>query len=200
MLLKKMLEKISRDICLIKCRKFPLRDFDKVNDDEISFYPKIHSHYWLKLEYKSDKDLIDIVSNQISKLYENLNVENLIFFGDYNRNWISKFTEEREDYNQLINTVDYFKRHKIAYRFNGAVKVNIDELKEFIKHIFILTRCDGEFGYYHFLDEKQNLLGFIHYSGEVRFDTLNEKTNELFLSEVSKTKFIDSFRENTNRI
>jgi hypothetical protein len=195
-----MLEKITRDICLIKYRKFPLRDFEKEIDEEIFFYPKIHSHYWLKLEHKSEAGLIKILSTEIIKLYKNLNVENLIFFGDYNRNWISKFTEMREDYKPLIDSVNYFKQQKISKRFNGAVKVNKAELIEFIKHFFVLTRCDAEFAYYHFLDEKENLLGLIHYSGEVRFDTLNEKTNKVFLKEINKTKFLDTFRENTDRI
>ena len=32
-----MLEKITRDICLIKYRKFPLRDFEKDTDKEILY-------------------------------------------------------------------------------------------------------------------------------------------------------------------
>ena len=183
-----MLEKIARDICLIKYRKFPLRDFEK--DEEISFYPEIHSHNWFELEHKSDAGLTKILSAELSKLYENLKVENVIFFGDYIRNWISKFTEERKDYKALIDSVAYFKHQKVGKRFNGAVKVSIAELPEFIKHFFVLTRCDGEFAYYHFLDEKENLLGFIHYSGEVRFEILNQKTEKMFVEEIKKTKFI----------
>jgi hypothetical protein len=183
-----MLKKIARDICLIKYRKFPLRDFEK--DEEIFFYPEMHSHNWFELEHKSDAELTKILSSELAKLYENLKVENVIFFGDYNRNWISKFTEERKDIKALIDSVDYFKDLKVGKRFNGAVKVSIAELPEFIKHFFVLTRCDGEFAYYHFLDEKENLLGFIHYSGEVRFDILNQKMNKIFIEEIKKTKFI----------
>ena len=183
-----MLEKITRDICLIKYRKFPLRDFEK--DEEISFYPKIYSHNWFKVEHKSDAELIEILSAELPKLYENLNVENLIFFGDNNRNWISKFTEEREDDKLLIDSVDYFNNNKVGKRFNGAVKVSRAELPEFIKHFFVLTRCDGDFAYYHFLDDKENVLGFIHYSGEIRFDILNQKTEKMFVEEIKKTKFI----------
>ena len=182
-----MIEKINRNICLIKYRKFPLRDFQK--DEEISFYPKIYNHYWLTLEHNSEVQLIKILSSEITKLYRNLNVENLIFFGDYNRNWISKFTEERKDYKSLIESVNYFKKQKITKRFNGAVKVNLAELEEFIKHFYILTRCDAEFSYYHFLDEKENLLGFIHYSGEVRFDILTKKIEKVLVEELEKTKF-----------
>ncbi|MNG28526.1 hypothetical protein D3C84_1138000 [compost metagenome] len=86
--------------------------------------------------------------------------------------------------------MDYFKHHKVGKRFNGAVKVSIAELSEFVKHFFVLTMCDGGFAYYHFLDEKENLLGFIHYSGEVRFDILNQKMEKMFVQEIKKTKFI----------
>ena len=183
-----MIEKINRNICLVKYRKFPLRDFEK--DEEISFHPKTHSHFWLTLECSSEAQLTKILSSELTKLYKNLNVENLIFFGDYNRTWISKFTEERKDYKPLIESVDYFKKHKITKRFNGAVKVNLAELEKFIKHFYILTSCDGGFAYYHFLDEKENLLGFIHYSGEVRFDILNPKMEKVLLEELEKTKFV----------
>lgn len=183
-----MLDKIARDICLIKYRKFPLRDFEK--DEEIYFYPEIYSRNWFELEHKSNVGLIKILSAELPKLYKNLKVENLIFFGDYNRNWISKFTEERQDFKPLIDAVDYFKHHKVGKSFNGAVKVSIAELPEFVKHFFILATCDGGFAYYHFLDEKENLLGFIHYSGEVRFDILNQKIEKRFVEEIKKTKFI----------
>ena len=182
-----MIEKINRNICLIKYRKFPLRDFQK--DEEISFYPKIYNHYWLTLEHNSEVQLIIILSSEITKLYRNLNVENLIFFGDYNINWISKFTEERKDYKSLIESVNYYKKQKITKPNNRAVKVNLAELEEFIKHFYILTRCDAEFSYYHFLDEKENLLGFIHYSGEVRFDILTPKMEKVLVEELEKTKF-----------
>jgi hypothetical protein len=182
-----MIEKINRDICLIKYRKFPLREFEK--NDEISFYPKIYNHYWLTLEHNSEVQLIKILSSEITKLYRNLNVENLIFFGDYNRNWISKITEERKDYKPLIESVNFFKEQKITKRFNGAVKVNLEELEEFIKHFYVLTKCDGDFAYYHFLDDRENILGFIHYSGEVRFDVLTQKMEKVLLEELGKTKF-----------
>lgn len=185
---KIMIEKINRNICLIKYRKFPLRDF--VKDEEISFYPKIYSHYWLTLEHNSQTQLTKILSSEITKFYKNLSVESLIFFGDYDRKWISKFTKERKDYKPLIQSVDYFKEQKINERFNGAVKVNLSELEEFIKHFFVLTRCDSAFAYYHFLDEKENLLGYIHYSGEIRFDTLTEKMDKMLLEELDKTKFV----------
>ena len=179
--------KISRDVSLIKFRKFPLRSFEK--DTEVSYYPTITSMHWLKLEHKSSKGLTNILSEQITKLYKNLDSNYLIFLCDYNRFWVSKFTAERNDSLALSKAVEYFAMHKIGGRFNGAVKVDIAELPEFLKHYYVITRCDGDFAYYHFLDENQNLLGFIHFSGDVRFDVLNENFEPLFLSELHKTSF-----------
>lgn len=179
--------KISRDISLIKFRKFPLRSVEK--NTEVSYYPTVNSRFWMKLEHKSTKGLTNALSEQISKLCKNLDINDLIFLCDFNRVWISKFTAERNDHLPLSKAIEYFKLNKIGSRFNGGLKVNITELPEFLKHYYTLTRCDGGFTYYHFLDENQNLLGFIHYSGDVCFEILNEKYETLFLKELSKTSF-----------
>jgi len=165
-----------------------VRDFE--GDKEISFYPKIYSHHWFELEHKSNAGFVKILSSEISNLFKNLNVESLIFFGDYDRNWISKFTESRIDNKSLIKSVDFFKKHKIARKFNGAVKVNVTELEEFVRHFYVLTQCDGGFVYYHFLDENENLLGYIHYSGEVRFDILTQEMDKVFLEKINRTNFL----------
>lgn len=193
-----MIEKISREVCLIKYREFPLRSFE--GDNEICYYPKLKAHYWLKLERKSQTNFSNTLATEITKLFKNLSFENLIFFGDYNRSWISKYTEERNDSKSLLEALNYFKKYKVGNRFKGAIKVNLEELPQFIKHFYTITVCDGGFAYYHFMDEEQNLLGFIHYSGEVQFNTLNDKINKLFLEEITKTKFLDADIENTSRI
>ena len=185
---KVMIEKISRDICLIKFRQFPLRDF--VKDETIFFYPKVYYRLWCELKDCQNSKLAKTLSTEIRKLYTSLGVENLIFFCDYNRNWISKFTEQRKDYKPLIESIAYFEKNKINKRFNGAVKVNLEELEEFIKHFYIITKFDSEFAYYYFTDEKENLLGHIHYSGEVCFDILNKKMEKVLLEKLEMTKFV----------
>jgi len=196
-----MPEKINRDICLIKYRAFPLRAYDSnAGNDEIYYYPKVHSKYWIALETKSSKTLGKVLSTELTQLFKSLNIENLIFFGDYDRSWISKFTETRNDYKPLIEAVLYFKNLKIGNRFKGGIKVKIEELSEFISHFYVLTKCDASFCHYHFIDEEQTILGFIHYSGEVQIMTLNCSMNDGFKDKVSNTKFIDSFRDNTERL
>jgi hypothetical protein len=191
-----MIEKISRDICLIKYRKLPLCEYDKVSDDDINFQPEIHSFYWLKLEKEFEKKL----PNQIVLLAESLEIDKLIFLGEMNKPWISKFTESREDYKPLIKAIEYFKIHKIEKRFNGGVKVENNEFENFIKHFYIITRCDGGFFDYNFIDENENYLFYLHYSGELKVLTLNEIANTNFLKAIKQTKFINSERESTNQI
>ena len=195
-----MPEKISRDVCLIKYRKFPLWEVDEKTDEEFSFYPKIFSHYWLKLNYNSEKTLTKKLAEELVKFYEYLNINELIFFSAHKMNWISKLTSKRDDDKLLINAVNYFKAKNLAGNFNGAIKVDKSELLEFLIHYFTLTRCDSGFFHNHFLDKNQEILGYIHYSGEVRFDTLTKEMNEKFLKETKRTNFIDTGRENANRI
>lgn len=191
-----MIKKISRDICLIKYRKLPLCEYDKETEEEFYYHPEIHSFYWLKLQEGLEKKL----SSEIVSLTKKLNIDKLIFLSEQNKPWISKFTESRKDYKPLIKTIEYFKSHKIEKRFNGGVNVGSKELEKFIQNYYIITRCDGGFFDFNFIDENENYIFYIHYSGELKVLTLNEKSNELFLSKINETKFVDSMRDNTNRI
>ena len=195
-----MPEKISRDICLIKYRKFPLWEVDEKTNEEFSFYPKSNSNYWLKLNYNSENNLTKKLAEELVKFYEYLNINELIFFSAHNMNWISKFTSNRDDYKDLIDAVNYFKANDLAGNFKGAIKIGKFELREFLMHYFTLTRCDSGFFHNHFLDENQEILGYIHYSGEVGFDILNKEMTDKFLKNIKRTEFVDVGRAETNRI
>ena len=104
-----MIKKISRDICLIRYRKFPLCEFDKKTNEDIYYFPKTNSFYWLKLDDNSESKLVLEIVSLIGKL----NVEKLIFMSERNQKWISKSTEKRKDFEPLTKAVEYFKSHKI---------------------------------------------------------------------------------------
>jgi hypothetical protein len=195
-----MLTKIKRQDCLDKFPKFPQREYDKSKEEEVFSYPKIHSLYWLKLESKSSRGLTKILATEITLLFKKLNIDKLVFLGDTKYPWISKLSAERTDYKPLINSLTYLTENKIGRRFNGAIEVDILELFVFIQHFYIMTRCDASFAYFHFMDKDQNLIGHIHYSGELRIDTLNKKADNLFLKTIRTTKFQDCQRKDSNRI
>ena len=184
------------DICLIKYRKLPLCEYEKESDDYVTYCPKFNSFYWLKLADNSEKNTI----KEVVLLIQKLNIDNFIFFGEINKPWISKFTESRKDFKVLTKAIEYFKSCRIIKRFNGAVKVNSEDFEEFLENFYIITKCDGGFSDFNFVDENQNFIFYIHYSGEFKVLTLNTKSNKDFLINIMKTKFIDSERENTNRI
>lgn len=191
-----MLKKIKRDICIIKYRNLPLLYYDKKNDTDIYYYPEFKSFYWIRLKNNSSKKVVF----ELIKLIRNLKIDHLIFLNVYNKPWISKFTSERKDYKLLIKALEYFKSYKIGKRFNGGVLINTQNLKRFFIHFYTLTQCDGGFCDYYFMDEKQTVLFYLHYSGEIKVLTLNENMDKAFIRMVNKTKFIDSFRDNTDRI
>lgn len=195
-----MPEKISRDICLIEYRNFPLWEVDEKTDKEYSFYPKIHSHYWLKLDSSSDKSLTKKLSIELTKLFEAIGIRELIFFSAHNAQWISKHTSQRDDTAALKKAITYFKDNKLSGKFNGAIKIFKPEFLTFFEHIHTLTVCDSGFYHNHFLDNNQQILGYIHYSGEIRFDILDKEMNEKFLKEIKNTHFLDIGKAHTNEL
>ena len=191
-----MIKKIKRDICIIKYRSFPLSAHEKETDSDVYHYPNCKSVYWLKLENESSKKL----TNQFLKLIESLRIENLIILGKINKPWISKLTSKRKDHKPLIKTLEYFKSQNITTKFNGGLQLDIHELKSFFPHFYLITRCDGGFFDFHIMDEKQNIIFYVHYSGEIEIMILNEKFNKKILKEIKKTDFVDSMRTNSDRI
>ena len=100
-------------------------------------------------------------------------------------------------YNRAIR---FFKDNGIWTKFNGAVKVEQKDFKEFLTYFFTLIKFEAYFWDHFFSDERQNILFSIHYSGEIQVITLNEETNNSFLSFAKSTEFTDSFRKDTDRL
>ncbi len=118
----------------------------------------------------------------------------------FNTKWISNWTKNRKDYKPLIKTLEYFKSIKVNGNFNGAIEVKKDELASFLPHFYMITRCDGGFFYYYFTNQNEDILFYLHYSGELKIITLNKKYDEKFRTVIKKTQFIDCLRDNTDRI
>lgn len=195
-----MLNKSTRQECLDKFSTFPLREYDKKKNDEVFYYPDINAMYWLKLQADTAIQLKKNIASETVNLYRELGIDKLTFLCDFNSNWITKNSNDRTDYKQLTKAVEYLRDNKVGLKFNGSITVDIVHLRKFLEHLYILTRCDASFSYYHFIDDNEDFIGYIHYDGEVRFDTLNKQANERFLKAIKKTNFKDTGRKNSNRI
>lgn len=191
-----MIKLITRDLALLKYRNFPLLAYDETLDEDVFYCPEYIGSYWIKLKQESDTVLID----ELLKLLNLFETEELVFLGQINKPWISKPMSKRFRLAIYNKAIRFFKKNGIWTKFNGAVKMEQQDFKEFLIHFFTLTKFEGYFWDHYFSDESQNILFSIHYSGEIQVLTLNEETNSSFLSFVKNTEFIDSFRENTNRL
>jgi len=184
-----MLLKIEREVCLAKYRSFPLCPYDPNTDEEVYYYPKTISGGWYDLNAKNRKEYPKILKTEFTKLIGECGFESVIFFGDKTTPWITKLSAKRTDYASIVKAVKYFEKNQLGKKFNGGVQVGITDLPEFIKHFYCLTRSDASFHGFYFSDSAQNLLGFIHYGGEVLFQTLNPEFDSRFTKSITKTAF-----------
>ncbi|UUV20222.1 hypothetical protein [Paenimyroides aestuarii] len=191
-----MIKLISRDLALVKYRKFPLLAYDETLDEDIFYCPDYVSFYWIKLKEENNNVLIE----ELLKLLNFFNTKDLIFLGQIDKPWVSKPMAKRFSLAIYNKAIRFFKKNGIWKNFNGAVKVEQKDFKEFLTHFFTLTKFEAYFWDHYFSDDGQNFLFCIHYSGEVQVLTLNEQTNNVFLSFVRNTEFIDSFRKDTDRL
>lgn len=184
-----MLLKIEREVCLARYRNFPLSPYDPNTDEEVLFYPKIVDGGWYNLKVRTKRELPAVLNNELTKLVGVCGFESLIFLGDKAIPWITKLSAKRTDYVSITKAVRYFKINKLGNNFTGGVQVEILDLPEFIKNFFCITKSDASFHGFHFSDPAQNLLGFIHYGGEVQFQTLNLVFDSQFSKYIRKTAF-----------
>ncbi|MBN9292854.1 MAG: hypothetical protein J0G96_02605 [Flavobacteriia bacterium] len=190
------IKRLKRDICLIKYRNLPLIEYEKESDSDIYYYPNADYLYWIKLEEDSSKELI----REFIKLLKLLGFGSFIFFVATNKPWISKKTQKRKDFDPLTKAIKYFESLKIDNKFNGGIEIGFQKLKEFLPNFYTMTECDGGFFDVYFSNIKQDIIFYLHYSGEIKILPLNEKNNTKFLKAVKQTRFIDSLRDKTDRI
>jgi hypothetical protein len=190
-----MLIKIKREICLEQFPNFPLREFDKKKDEEIFSYSSIIRSNWFELTFKTKSQLPKLLSEEITKLIRELGFDSLIFLGDNNCSWIRKSALQRNDYPPLKKALQYFLDNKIGVRFKGGIEVKEAQLPEFIKHFFYLTSSNAALPYFHFMDKGQNLIGYVHYDGEVQFSCLSKSFDKKFSKAILTTKLQQNARK-----
>jgi len=176
-----MVIQINRQECLDKYSNFPKSD----NLKEDYFYPKYYSSFILKLETKSKNENSNNLSNEFTKLLIDFGIDSLIFLGDTNMPWLY-LTSSNEHVKKALH---YFKDNKISKTFNGALEVKIDEMVEFIMHLYLLTSIFAALPIFHFMDKKQNFVGNVCQYGHVHMALLNKKADQRFRKLIEKSDF-----------
>jgi hypothetical protein len=185
-----MVTKINRKDCITHFPKFPLRGYDYVNEEDVISYPKVYKSYILTFSSKTFKGHIRQLGDQLGKLIECLEFASLIFLGDTELSWLN----QDNDYKPVKTAQEYLTNHKIGKRFNGGLKIDRNEIPIFIMHLGWLVRCNASLPYFHFLDEKQSILGNVCKYGNVHINSLSKSGNEQLITALEKSsfKYLDS--------
>ncbi len=80
--------------------------------------------------------------------------------------------------------------NEVGKRFDGGLKVSLEELPTFINHLFWLVRCNAALPIFHFIDDQENIVGSLCQHGNVHISTFSASAEGLFGDALSKTEFI----------
>jgi len=173
--------KISRKVFL---GKYPTFVHSKRNGDEY-VGPEIFSSYILYIDAGSTQGKCNKLSRELAKLLTLLNYTEMNFLGESSIPWLYR----EHDYRPVKQALTYLSDNEISKSFNGAIKISIENLPEFIKSLFWLVRCNGVVMYVNFSDNGFNFTGSICQYGNLHISTLDEKTDAAFRNAVNKTAF-----------
>jgi len=180
-----MLIKIDRQEAISKFQILPLRQYDKKKGEEVFNGPKVFANYVLTLPSKSYKGHQKLLGTEITSLTKNLGYDHLIFLGDIHIAWLRRL----DTYGNFQEALQYLVGNKIGKRFNGALKVDTNELPTFIKHLSWLVRTNGLLQYVHFTDPGQNIVADICHYGNLHISTKTKAVDKRFKDIVAKSHF-----------
>jgi hypothetical protein len=176
-----MLTKIGRERFLARYPDFPTASEQR---NKIHF-PEVYDFYTLYVEHKSDIGLSNNLAKATQNLSQALNYKELNFLGDTKTPWLY----QDNDYKPVRQGIKYFKENKLDGLFIGGINVSLNELFDFIKHLFWLVRCNSIVNYVHFSDPGFNFIGSVCQYGNLHFYTLNEETDMVFNNKVDRSGF-----------
>lgn len=180
-----MLIKIKRKDCLKQYQTFPLQSYNFDKDEEQCYFPDVFKSYILTLPSRSFKGHLKTLGIELTKLTKAFHADTLIFLGDTETPWLYQDNE----YKPVKEAQEYLKANKVGKRFNGALKVDTEELPIFTKHLAWLTRCNAALPYFYFTDQKQNIVGHICKYGNLHLDSLNELADKTLKSFIDRSSF-----------
>ena len=162
-------------------------DFIRYNARKDSYnFPEIYNNYRLSVSSKSARGHAKLLATEWVNLFKKMGCANLYFIGQTNIPWLFRTDN---DYVYVINALTYLRKNGISKTFNGAIKLNINELYEFAIHLYWLVRCNGILAYVDFIDEDNNLMGNICQYGSLHLNTLNKDTDGRLNEVLSYTDF-----------
>jgi hypothetical protein len=140
----------------------------------------------MSVNSKSAKGHAKLLATQWVSLFKKMGYANLYFIGQTNIPWLYRTDH---DYKYVVDALVYLHDNGISKTFNGAIKININELYEFAIHLYWLVRCNGILDYVDFINGDDNLMGNICKYGSLHLSTLNKITDDSLNEVLAFTDF-----------
>lgn len=163
------MQRIPRQRALATWPKLPTIVWNPAIDDLDGDFPTAVEDWVLWLNAKSARGAFRDLSAEISTLAEHFESPTLVFLPSEELAWRG---QTNNDYPPVVRGLAYLEAHGVGPRFKGALRVDRDELAEFIPHLGWLTRCNARFPWLSFIDEEQQFVGMICKHGNLHLDAL----------------------------
>jgi hypothetical protein len=175
------------DMKLGKPRHYSQEEIDLMNAERLEEYNSkkdnvvtgsIEENYSGTLIYNLPSaeisDYIENLAGSIETLAEKLDWEAVIFLLVYADPWL----EQQNDYKPVKSALKYLKSIGVTDEFTGGFKANGNDLKELVKHLFWIFRCNAALPYSFFSGINKDFVGSICKHGNIHFHFYSE--NEYF--------------------
>jgi len=127
--------------------------------------------------------LIDI-AGALEEIRKDLNEENLLIMGDWNTPWLC----QENDYAPAKQALNFLKT-RVPADFNGGFMLARDALREFIPHLFWLTRCNAGLPTFYMTFTNSRVVISICKYGVLHFNFYDNKEQRSILKKLIELDF-----------
>lgn len=180
-----MITKVNRKLCLEKYPSLPSLIWVKSKKDYDEFYPDFYDFFILKISGKSFETKIKRLGKEMKNVFAKMGCKDLTFLGDMNTPWLYR----DNDYKPAKLAVDYLKENKLGKKFNGALKVQIEDIPVFIGHLAWLTRCNTVVPDVHFTNLAHSIVGHVCQYGNLHLSIVNSEIEGSLMRILESSKF-----------
>jgi hypothetical protein len=159
--------------------QFPL--YDPMKD--IYNYPSVRRSLIFTVQSQTARGHISVLSKAVQAIASKLSYKHIIFMGDTK----TPYLYQENNYKPVKMSIMTLSGKGIAKKFNGAIRCDQYDLKEILKCIFWINRCNAASPDIYFTDEQQNSLWHICKYGNLHIEILDEGTEKKIQNAIAKT-------------
>jgi hypothetical protein len=185
-----MIKKVNRSRCIELNPKLAHFNENSMSDAPTSFYPEVYASYVLTYKANSIEEHIEVFAAEITWATKEFGYDFFLFMPHEDSPWIKDPGESEI----LWDAVNFLMEHGVDAQFDGGLRVRVEILPHFLKHVMRLAYYHPDFPTINFIDEGQNFLCSICGHGNMHVDILTPSMYELCIDAMSKTRleFIES--------